>query len=322
MRLADCTTKINSVGRLEVIFERINEGQLSSTINKFKNTVRKIQQVRRMNQQANISDLMTNNIVDQEVAKEQSSYKDYAFNPLITRYWVSIVLLFLVLFLVFVFFPGQGNKNLADNYICNSFFQVQTEEGESHKYTQCNNPKDNSYILLFYILYSLYFLCCFLQIKYGQSKERHTNLLDYSLVRTVGMYTIKFVPFLLELKIIIEWAMTKTSLTLTNWIKLEDIFIHIFIYQSNFKRRIRGREQTFIMKFLMGFGSFFAISMLLIFPLILFSNLNPIATPNKVNSFDYEFGFRINNSFYFQIASGQEETNIGSISILFLPKAH
>lgn len=313
MRFPECTTQVNSEGKLEIFFSgHKNNDRLTASKKKFQNCVKKIDQIRQMNKTSslNIFDTMNNNIIDQEIAKEQSSARDYKYNPLLTKYRASIVLMSLVIFLVYVFLPLQGNYKLHKSFFCNSFFKSEEET----EYLKCNNTKDNQYILIFYSLYCAYFCCCALQVKYGQYKERYTDLLNGSYIRLVGMYTIKFLPFLLELKIIIEWFMAKTALTLTSWIKLEDIFINVFLYQTMYKRRIKGREQPFFMKLLMGFGSFFAISMVLIFPLILFSDLNPISDPDLIESFDYEFGFKIGESTYFEIIKGESETNISKIS--------
>jgi piezo-type mechanosensitive ion channel component 1/2 len=36
------------------------------------------------------------------------------------------------------------------------------------------------------------------------------------------------VPFLFELRTLMDWMWTTTSMTLGEWIKMEDIFSHIF----------------------------------------------------------------------------------------------
>lgn len=35
-------------------------------------------------------------------------------------------------------------------------------------------------------------------------------------------------PFVFELRTIMDWVWTETSMTLPDWLKMEDIFAHIF----------------------------------------------------------------------------------------------
>jgi len=41
------------------------------------------------------------------------------------------------------------------------------------------------------------------------------------------------VPFLFELRTLMDWMWTTTSMTLGEWIKMEDIFSHIFQLKVN-----------------------------------------------------------------------------------------
>jgi len=40
---------------------------------------------------------------------------------------------------------------------------------------------------------------------------------------------IQAIPFLLELRSVLDWVCTKTTLTLNHWLKMEDIYANIFI---------------------------------------------------------------------------------------------
>ena len=41
--------------------------------------------------------------------------------------------------------------------------------------------------------------------------------------------SIQAIPFLLELRSVLDWVCTKTTLTLNHWLKMEDIYANIFI---------------------------------------------------------------------------------------------
>jgi hypothetical protein len=48
------------------------------------------------------------------------------------------------------------------------------------------------------------------------------------------------VPFLFELRTLMDWMWTKTSMTLGEWIKMEDIFSHIFQLKVNIQTKLRA----------------------------------------------------------------------------------
>jgi len=49
-------------------------------------------------------------------------------------------------------------------------------------------------------------------------------------MRKVGLNIMRGVPFLLELKVIMDWSFSKTSLDLFQWFKFEDL--HATVYSG------------------------------------------------------------------------------------------
>lgn len=43
------------------------------------------------------------------------------------------------------------------------------------------------------------------------------------------LWRIQAIPFLLELRSVLDWVCTQTTLTLNHWLKMEDIYANIFI---------------------------------------------------------------------------------------------
>lgn len=308
MFLSAFQCEVNSEGRLQIAFN--HPSKKSKAVAKLQKAVKKLLLTRKLAKKD--SPQLMGNIINQETLIKRNVFMDYKDNPLILKYYVSILLLACVIFFVFVYLPVQGNINKSYSPFCNSYFKLDPEESFVRK--DCNNWKDNSYIVLFYIIYMSYFACSFIQVKYGVSRLRYANILRFDYMNYAGTLLIKFTPFMLELRTIIAWIVTNTSLTLTDWFKLEDIFIEIFLVQFANMRRSLYQRQGFLKKILIGCGSFYGISLILIFPMILFSGLNPIANPNLVREIDFELGMSFNDSFYFTISQMNHNQKIAGIS--------
>jgi piezo-type mechanosensitive ion channel component 1/2 len=84
------------------------------------------------------------------------------------------------------------------------------------------------------------------------------------------------VPFLLELRALMDWMFTDTSLSLNDWLQMEDIYANIFVLkcfrwaETKYPTFIGSKRKAFV-KY--GFGGFLLVVIILIiwFPLLLFS---------------------------------------------------
>ena len=178
---------------------------------------------------------------------------------LLMKFGMQIVTVFGIHIFIFLYLPYYG--------------VVDTTE-------ELNKLSNNIFILLFYLLYIFYFIFSGLQIKYGLSDLRKLSGLMKSsnLFHNLYYKVFKNIPFLYELKNIIDWTFTTTSLDLWKWLKLEEIISLLYtnkcFAKGNMKRRI-GTKIPVIMKILMGGSIFFGVLLIVFGPIFLFSSLNP-----------------------------------------------
>lgn len=107
-------------------------------------------------------------------------------------------------------------------------------------------------------------------------------------------YTVyRIIPFLYEMKTLIDWTFTPTTLVYNSWMKLEDIKSTLFVRRFNIisiakQNRKVGTAQGKISKFILGFCLFVGLALLLFFPLFFFSDVNPALTYNWVDQIDID----------------------------------
>lgn len=93
------------------------------------------------------------------------------------------------------------------------------------------------------------------------------------------------IPFLFELRSIMDWMWTDTSMTIFDWIKMEDIFAHIFLLkctrhvESEYPQP-RGERKSVVVKYFMGGIILFVIILVIWFPMVFFSLGNTVGEPN------------------------------------------
>ena len=116
---------------------------------------------------------------------------------------------------------------------------------------------------------------------YSNGMGRHTFVFMRSISVTSSAFFHIFaaIPFIYEIRQILDWSCTTTALTLYDWLKLEDInmslyFAAVMQYANSFKPI--GQKQPSHLKIFQGALSVFAILLLLWVPLLIFSSGNPI----------------------------------------------
>lgn len=88
------------------------------------------------------------------------------------------------------------------------------------------------------------------------------------------------VPFIFELRTLIDWTFTTTALDAFQWIKLAQIQNNMFVAKcvnKDYMERPLGKKVRKWEKITIGCGLVFFIVLMIIGPIILFSSLNPIS---------------------------------------------
>ncbi|XP_035705079.1 piezo-type mechanosensitive ion channel component isoform X2 [Folsomia candida] len=141
---------------------------------------------------------------------------------------------------------------------------------------------------MWYFVKCIYLLLSAYQIRSGYPTRILGNFLckKYNYLNMFLFKGFMAVPFLFELRALMDWIWTETSMTLSDWLKLEDIFAHIF--QLKCQRRVeqeypqgRGQSKPRWSKYTIGGGSLFLIIAIIWFPLVLFALGNTVGIANK-----------------------------------------
>jgi hypothetical protein len=239
-----------------------------------------------------------------------------------------LTLMFMVLSHLFIFFylPFKGNQNIHFSIYCDrKSFENKNTDGSSlteSSYKICNDFDSNPKLIIFYILHLFYYTFSALQIRYGLLDMKKTSLLmrKDDLTNYVLFKIYKAIPFLYELKLLIDWTFTSTSLDLFQWIKLENVHDLLFIAKCYFKSyasKVFGDKIYILEKLLFGVSFLILILGCLLGPIWLFSSLNPTNEINNVIAGKLKLTMQIkdkNNFLVFNLFESKILTKIRNIS--------
>lgn len=99
--------------------------------------------------------------------------------------------------------------------------------------------------VIFYLVKCVYFLLSAYQIRCGYPRRILGNFLTHSFsIFNLGAFKVYMMtPFLFELRALMDWMCTDSSLPLFEWLKMEDIFAKIF------ELKVSGRRGVFSLTF-------------------------------------------------------------------------
>jgi len=107
-----------------------------------------------------------------------------------------------------------------------------------------------------------------------------------------------YIPFLFELRTIIDWTFTKTALSVFQSIKLAQVQSEMYMAKcsnKSLKEKELGSAIGGVIKVVIGGGLLVFVFALIIVPMFLFSSLNPIAVQNPVVSGALTLSINISN---------------------------
>ncbi|KAI6200835.1 Piezo-type mechanosensitive ion channel component [Aphelenchoides besseyi] len=152
---------------------------------------------------------------------------------------------------------------------------------------------DNKAAAWFYVVKCMYLIVSAWQIRNGYPKLCTGNLLthSYGLVNYILFYVFMFLPLVFELRTIIDWTWTETTMPIFDFIKMEVFYSKIYlvkcarVMEQNFPAP-RGVPRGKIIKYLYGLPAILAVVLLVLSPLLAFSLLNRIGAPSKPQRVD------------------------------------
>ncbi|PON52884.1 Piezo family [Trema orientale] len=130
-----------------------------------------------------------------------------------------------------------------------------------------------------------------IQIRYGiphkSTLYRQFLTSEISQINYLGYRLYRALPFLYELRCVLDWSCTTTSLTMYDWLKLEDIHASLYLVKCdailNRAQHKHGEKQTKLTKCCNGICLFFILICVIWAPMLMYSSGNPtnIANPIK-----------------------------------------
>ncbi|KAM6163885.1 piezo-type mechanosensitive ion channel component 2-like [Rhynchocyon petersi] len=136
---------------------------------------------------------------------------------------------------------------------------------------------------LWYLVKCIYFGLSAYQIKCGYPNRILGNFLtkNFSLLNFILFKGFRFVPFLLELRAVVDWIWTDTALSLSSWVCLEGLYADIFImkcWRESEKKYPQppGQKKKEVVKYGVGGVIAFALVFLMWFPLVFMSLLKTV----------------------------------------------
>ncbi|XP_020101782.1 piezo-type mechanosensitive ion channel homolog isoform X3 [Ananas comosus] len=162
------------------------------------------------------------------------------------------------------------------------------------EYAWCMEPSNKNIgglaLRAIYLTKSISLALQALQIRYGLPNKstlyRQFLTSQVTQVNFLGFRLYRALPFLYELRCVLDWSCTTTSLTMYDWLKLEDIYASLFLVKCdavlNRAKHQPGQKQSKMTKFCSGICLFFILICVIWAPMLIYSSGNPTNIANPV----------------------------------------
>ncbi|XP_043065338.1 piezo-type mechanosensitive ion channel component isoform X9 [Drosophila ficusphila] len=178
--------------------------------------------------------------------------------------------------------------------------------------------------IIFYVIKCFYMLLSSYQIKSGYPKRILGNFFTkgFSMVNMIAFKVYMQIPFLYELRTILDWVCIDSTMTIFDWLKMEDIFSNIYLIRCTRQSEtdfpaMRAQKKASLSKLIMGGTVVLLIVICIWGPLCLFALGNAVGTSNvpyhvslsiRIGPYDpiyttnnYDSIFEINSEMYSQM---------------------
>jgi hypothetical protein len=163
--------------------------------------------------------------------------------------------------------------------------------------SQTNRPAGVAY----FVIKQMYFVTSAYQIRHGYPLfRRHDPFKGNPGMPWSVIYTVyRSIPFVWELRVLLDWTFTKTTLKFPYWVKLEDVQNWTYMRQvDEASLREPGTPIPVVLKVFQGGVLYVALVFLLFFPLLMYSTFNPALVSNYMTNVDMTASFGTLSTWY------------------------
>lgn len=151
-----------------------------------------------------------------------------------------------------------------------------------------------------YLTKSVSFALQAIQIRYGIPNKstlyRQFLTCKVTQINYFGFRLYRALPFLYELRCVLDWSCTSTSLTMYDWLKLEDINASLFLVKCdadlNRAGHKQGQKQSKMTKFCSGICLFLVLICVIWAPMLMYSSGNPTNIANLIQDVSVQINIK------------------------------